>query len=152
MSTTQWAKRQSHEELRSSILTLCLTRSTKSIQRRSEKYSWNGKHDLCLMWSKQKSYEDTFSPTPSLPMIRTLLEECCTTEWEVRHKNFGNAFCVTTLKGRSLYMWNHRVDYQVQQRIPFGSSKRQFMDWKTVTELFTTYWRKWSCHTPQRKK
>jgi hypothetical protein len=54
--------------------------------------------------SKQKSFEDTFSPTPSLPMIRTLLAECCTTEWEVRHKDLGNAFCATPLEGRSLYV------------------------------------------------
>ncbi len=53
------------------------------------------KRNVFLKWkarlvfdgSKQKSYEDTFSPTPSLPMIRTLLAECCTTEWEVRHKD-----------------------------------------------------------------
>jgi hypothetical protein len=54
--------------------------------------------------SKQKSFEDTFSPTPSLPMIRTLLAECCTTEWKVRHKDLGNAFCATPLEGRSLYV------------------------------------------------
>ena len=53
---------------------------------------------------KQKSYEDTFSPTPSLPMIRTLLAECCTVEWEVKHKDLGNAFCTTPLEGRSLYV------------------------------------------------
>jgi hypothetical protein len=68
------------------------------------------KRNVFLKWkarlvfdgSKQKSYEDTFSPTPSLPMIRTLLAECCTTEWEVRHKDLGNAFCATPLEGRSL--------------------------------------------------
>jgi hypothetical protein len=54
--------------------------------------------------SKQKAYEDTFSPTPSLPMIRTLLVECCTPDWEVRHKDLGNAFCATPLEARSLYM------------------------------------------------
>jgi hypothetical protein len=70
------------------------------------------KRNVFLKWkarlvfdgSKQKSYEDTFSPTPSLPMIRTLLAECCTTEWEVRHKDLGNAFCATPLEGRLLYV------------------------------------------------
>jgi hypothetical protein len=37
-------------------------------------------------------------------MIRTLLAECCTAEWEVRHKDLGNAFCATPLEGRSLYV------------------------------------------------
>jgi hypothetical protein len=58
---------------------------------------------LVLGGSKQKSYEDAFPPTPSLPMIQTMLAECCTTEREVRHKDLGNAFCATPLEGRSLY-------------------------------------------------
>jgi hypothetical protein len=70
------------------------------------------KRNVFLKWkarlvfdgSKQKAYEDTFSPTPSLPMIRTLLAECCTPDWEVRHKDLGNAFCATPLEGRSLYV------------------------------------------------
>ncbi len=70
------------------------------------------KRNVFLKWkarmvfdgSKQKAYEDTFSPTPSLPMIRTLLAECCTPDWEVRHKDLGYAFCTTSLKGRSLYV------------------------------------------------
>ena len=56
------------------------------------------KRNVFLKW------KDTFSSTPSLPMIRTLLAECCTTEWEVRHKDLGNAFCATPLEGRSLYV------------------------------------------------
>jgi hypothetical protein len=35
-------------------------------------------------------------------MIRTLLAECCTTEWEVIHKDLENAFCAKPLEGRSL--------------------------------------------------
>jgi hypothetical protein len=37
-------------------------------------------------------------------MIRTLLAECCTPDWEVRHKYLGNAFFSTPLAGRSLYV------------------------------------------------
>ncbi len=63
-----------------------------------------GKARLVFDGSKHKSCEDTFSPTPSLPIIRTLLAECCTMEWEVRHKDLGNAFCATPLEGRSIYV------------------------------------------------
>jgi hypothetical protein len=142
--------------------TLCLTRNTKSIQKRSEIYSWSETRELCLMsvfshkgvdesgtcddtphkvqthtqththththtWSKQKSFEDTFSPTPSLPMIGTLLAECCTREWEVRHKDLGNSFCATPLEGRSLYV-KAPSGLSDTREDTIWSSKRQFMD------------------------
>ena len=85
------------------------------------------KRNVFLKWkarlvfdgSKQKSYVDTFSTTPSLPMIRTLLAECRTTKWEVRHKDLANAFCDTPLEGRSLHVkppeWitRHNRGYQL---------------------------------------
>jgi hypothetical protein len=36
--------------------------------------------------------------------------------------------------------------------VPFGSSKRQFTDWKTVTEFSSTCWRKRSYHSPWRQR
>ncbi len=73
------------------------------------------KRNVFLKWkvrllfdgNKQKTYQDTFSPTPSLPMIRTLLAEYCTQDWEVRHRDPGNTSCDTPLEymeGRSLYV------------------------------------------------
>jgi hypothetical protein len=69
------------------------------------------KRNVFLKWksrlvfdgSKQKAYEDTFSLTPSLPMIRTLMQNAVH-QTEVRHKDLGNAFCATPLEGRSLYV------------------------------------------------
>jgi hypothetical protein len=51
------------------------------------------------MGRKQKSYGDTFSPTPSLPMIRTQIAEYGTPDWEVRYEDLGNAYCDTPLVG-----------------------------------------------------
>jgi hypothetical protein len=111
-------------ELQAKDLDVCDTVSRKTIPQGTEiicthivfdkkyKIDPETKRNVFLRWkarlvfdgSKQKSFEDTFSPTPSLPMIRTLLAECCTTEWEVRHKDLGNAFCAIPLEGRSLYV------------------------------------------------
>ena len=105
MNTTHWAARQSilrGAEIIYSHIVLDKKYKINPETKRNVFLKW--KERLVSDGSKQIFYEDTFSPTPSLRMI-SLLTQCCTPDWEVRHKDLGNAFCASPLEWRSLRLY-----------------------------------------------
>ena len=150
MSTTQWAERQSQEGLRSSTHTLCLTRNTKSIQKRSDMYSWNGRRGLCLMEANR-----------NLMKTHSRLHHITTHDSNTTSRMLYNRVGSETRRPCKCLLWYttgreiticEATEWITRHNRGFGSSKRQFMDWKTVTELSTTCWRKQSYHSRQRKR
>ncbi len=108
-----------------------------SIQRRSEMYSWNGKHDLCLMGANRNLMKTNSHLHHHYPWFEHCWQNAVQQSGKWDTKTLEMPFVLHHWKGDH-YMWSHQVDYQTQQRIPSGSSKRQFMDWKTVTDPCTT--------------